>query len=109
MGTGAQHSALPVDAVLDVLRHLATDADALHRLAVARRRWLTKGDIVDITGFSSRKVDQLIASRTIPMFRAPDSDEWRMTWKQWERCEQDLVREGLLPKNLRPKHSRQAA
>ena len=80
------------------------DDQTLHKLWLQRHRWLTKKDVATLTGFRMRKVDELVSRRLIKMWRAPDSDEWRITWDEWRRDEATLVREGLLPKNLRPRH-----
>ena len=57
------------------------DDKTLHRLWISRQRWLIKADLMTITGFSQRKIDDLVARRTIPMWRAPGSHEWRLTQK----------------------------
>jgi hypothetical protein len=85
--------------VLDVVDRLLADEGALRRLAIARMRWLTFGDVMEITGFSRRKLEALVAAQTIPMFRAPDSSEWRITQDAWTKTERRLVADGLLPRN----------
>ena len=101
-------SVVPVDDLPTILleAYAQMDDETLHKLWINRQRWLTREDIAAITGFSQRKIDALIAQRTIPMWRGPDSREWRITQKEWRACEQRLIREGLLPKNLRARPRR---
>ena len=79
--------------------------DTLHKLWVRRHKWLTKKDLVAITGFSRGTLDRLVTLRKIPMWKAPGGHEWRITPKQWMACERQLIDEGLLPKNLRPRRA----
>lgn len=85
----------PVEIALRALAYLMQDEKALRNHAIESLAWLTLKDVQRITGFGKTKVLTLVQEGTIPMFRAPGSDEWRITRKAWEKCEARLVAAGM--------------
>lgn len=59
------------------------------------RAWLTIRDLQMLTGFKRGKIDALRKSGDLPMFRAPGSNEWRMTWAAFEAWERRVVEQGM--------------
>jgi hypothetical protein len=83
--------------LLDALNDLISDPGAVKRLFIRQHQWLTKEDLEEITGFKPRKMSDLITGGIIPMWKAPDSNEWRITLEEWKRVEAKIIRSGSRP------------
>jgi len=91
---------------MEVVRELVEDDQFIRTYVREHLRLLTLEDLQAVTGFGEKKLRQLRDEGYLPMFRMPDSNEWRITREAWEASLRRMEKEGITTSRTKTRRRR---
>lgn len=91
---------------MEVVRELVEDDQFIRTYVREHLRLLTLEDLQAVTGFGEKKIRQLRDEGYLPMFRMPESNEWRITREAWEASLRRMEKEGITTSRTKTRRRR---